>query len=62
MVLCGCEASQCTLREEQRFNVSQNKEVRRIFGPENEEITGRWKENKIMSSSIICTPHQLLLR
>jgi hypothetical protein len=32
-----------TLREEQRLRVFQNRVVRRIFGPETDEVIGEWR-------------------
>jgi hypothetical protein len=51
VVLCGCETSFLTLREEHRLRVFENRVLRRIFGPKRDE-TG---ENCIMRSFITCT-------
>jgi hypothetical protein len=32
------------LREERRLRVSENRVLRRIFGPKREEVTGMWKK------------------
>jgi hypothetical protein len=32
-----------TLREEHRLRVSENRELRRIFGPKREEVAGGWR-------------------
>jgi hypothetical protein len=37
VVLYGCETWSLTLREEHRLRVSENRELRRIFGPKREE-------------------------
>jgi hypothetical protein len=37
VVLYGCETWSLTLREEHRLRVSENKVLRRIFGPKREE-------------------------
>jgi hypothetical protein len=37
VVLYGCETSSLTLREEHRLRVSENRVLRRIFGPKREE-------------------------
>jgi hypothetical protein len=38
VVLCGCETQSLTLREQHRLRV-----LRRIFGPERDEVTGEWR-------------------
>jgi hypothetical protein len=43
VVLYGCETWSVTLREEHRLRVSENREVRRIFGPKREE-DGSWRK------------------
>jgi hypothetical protein len=40
MVLYGCETWSLTLREEHRLRVSENRVLRRIFGPKRDEVTG----------------------
>jgi hypothetical protein len=47
------------LREESKLRVFENRELRRIFGPKRDEVTGNG-ENYIMSSLMICIPHQIL--
>jgi hypothetical protein len=44
------------LREERRLRVFENMVLRRIFGPNREEVTGEW----IMRSLMICIPHPIL--
>jgi hypothetical protein len=39
--LYGCETWSLTLREEYRLKVSENRVLRRIFGPMREEVGGR---------------------
>jgi hypothetical protein len=41
--LYGCETWSLTLREERRLRVFENRLLRRIFGPERDEITGKWR-------------------
>jgi hypothetical protein len=41
VVLYGCEILSLTLREEHRLRVFENKVLRRIFGPERDEVTGK---------------------
>jgi hypothetical protein len=33
-----------TLREEHRLRVFENRELRRIFGPKRDEVTGEWRK------------------
>ena len=42
--LYGCEAWSLTLREECRLRVFENKVLRRILGPERDEVTREWRE------------------
>jgi hypothetical protein len=44
VVLCGCETWSLTLREEHRLRVSENRVLRRIFGPKRDEVTGVWRK------------------
>jgi len=47
------------LREECRLRVFESKVLRRIFGPERDEVTREWRKlynEKLM----ICTPHPVL--
>jgi hypothetical protein len=39
-VFYGCETWSLTLREERKLRVSENKVLRRIFGPRRDEVTG----------------------
>jgi hypothetical protein len=41
--LYGCEAWSLTLKEEHRLKVSENRMLRRIFGPKREKMVGGWK-------------------
>jgi hypothetical protein len=43
VVLYGCETWSLTLREEHRLMVSENRVLRRIFGPKRDEVTGDWR-------------------
>jgi hypothetical protein len=40
----GCETWSLTLREEHRLWVFENRVLRRIFGPERDEVTGEWRK------------------
>jgi hypothetical protein len=42
--LYGCETWSLTLREEHRLRVFENRVLRRIFGPERDEVTGDWRK------------------
>jgi hypothetical protein len=42
-VLYGFETWSLTLREEHRLGVSENRVLRRIFGPKREEGVGGWR-------------------
>jgi hypothetical protein len=44
VVLCGCETWSLTLREENRLRVFEKRELRRIFGPKRDEVTGEWRK------------------
>jgi hypothetical protein len=60
--LRGRETWSLTLREDHRLRVFEKSVHRRIFGPKRDEVTGDWRENYILRSSIISTVHQILLR
>lgn len=40
VVLCGCETLTHTQRKENRLEVFENRVLRKIFGPETDEVTG----------------------
>jgi len=42
-VLCNTDTWSLTLREERKLRVSENKVLRRIFGPRRDEVTGEWR-------------------
>jgi hypothetical protein len=44
VILYGCETWSLTLREEHRLRVSENRVLRRIFGPKRNEVTGEWRK------------------
>jgi len=39
-VLYRCETWSVTLREEHRINVTENRVLRKIFGPKRDKVTG----------------------
>jgi hypothetical protein len=44
VVLYGCETWSLTLREERRPSVFENRVLRRVFGPNRDEVTGEWRK------------------
>ena len=60
VVLYGCETWSLTLREERKLRVSENKVLRRVFGPKRNEVTGEWRKlhneelNDLYSYPILC--------
>jgi hypothetical protein len=44
VLLYGYETWSLTLREEHRLRVFENRVLRRIFGPERDEVTGHWRK------------------
>jgi hypothetical protein len=60
VVLYGCETWSLTMREEHRLKVFENGVLRRIFGPERDEVIGGWK-NCIIRSCMVCTLRPVLL-
>jgi hypothetical protein len=42
-VLCGREICSVTSREENRLQMFENRVLKRIFGPERDEVTGGWR-------------------
>jgi hypothetical protein len=43
VVLYVCETWSLTLREEHRLRVSENRVLRKIFGPKRDEVMGEWR-------------------
>ena len=44
VVLYGCETWSLTLREERRLRVFESRVLRRVFGPNRDEVTGEWRK------------------
>jgi hypothetical protein len=44
VVLYGCKTWSLTLREEHSLRVFENRVLRRIFGPNRDEVTGGWRK------------------
>jgi hypothetical protein len=53
--LNGCETWSLILREEHRLRVFENRILRRIFGPKQDE-NGEWRSST-MRNFIVCTVH-----
>jgi hypothetical protein len=57
LVLYECETWSLTLREERMLTVFENRVLRRVFGPERDEVTGEWRklhnEELYTSASIV---------
>jgi hypothetical protein len=56
VVLYGCETWSLTLREVSRQWLFEKRMLRRIFGPNRNEVKESG-ENYVMKSLMICTPH-----
>jgi hypothetical protein len=55
VVLYGCEGWSLRLREERRLRVFENRMLRRIFGPKNNEVTVEWRNNE-EHNGLYCSP------
>ena len=44
VVMYGCEMWSLTVREECRLRMSENRVLRRIFGPKRDKETGEWRK------------------
>jgi hypothetical protein len=44
VVLYECETWSLTLMEEGRLRVSENRVLRKVFGPKRDEVTGEWRK------------------
>jgi hypothetical protein len=44
VVLYGCETWSLTLKKEHRLEEFENRVLRRIFGPNRDEVTGEWRK------------------
>jgi hypothetical protein len=54
VALYGCETWSLTLKVERRLRVSENRVLRRIFGPKRDEVT-RESENLLASQGLCST-------
>jgi hypothetical protein len=44
VVLHGCKTWSLTLTQQRGLSVSENRVLRRIFGPQRDEVTGEWRK------------------
>jgi hypothetical protein len=43
VLLYGCETWSLTFREEHRLRLSENRTLRKVFGPKRDEVTEEWR-------------------
>jgi dihydrofolate reductase len=61
VVLYGRETWSLTTREERKLRVFENRVLRRIFGPERDEVTAEWRRLHNKERFMLCTTHQVLI-
>ena len=57
VVLYGCENWSLILRDERRLTVSENRVLRRIFGPKRDEVTVEWRKLHEELNDLYCSPN-----
>ena len=54
----GCETWSLTWREERRLREFENRVLRRIFGPERDDVTGEWRKlHNEEPNDLYCLPN-----
>ena len=61
VVFYGCETWSLTLKEERRLRVSENRVLRRIFGPKRDEVTGEWRKLHNEEPNDLCSSPNIIL-
>ena len=60
VVLYGCETWSLTLKEEGRLRMSENRVLRRIFGPKRDGVTEEWRKvHNVELNDLYCSPNIL---
>jgi len=60
-VLYGCETWSLTLRNERRLSVFENRALRRLFGPNRDEVTGEWRRLHNEELNDLCSSPDILV-
>jgi len=53
----GCETWSLTLRKKRRLRVFENRVMRRIFGPQRDEVTGWWRKSHEQLDDLYSSPN-----